>query len=149
MSYYMSMQAVRFRSPDDYGRFLMLFREAIKAASKVPGFVNVNWWVHAADPELFLETSMWESKDATEGWHADGFHKHLKQWGSSGPIIEDTVTNWVSEESKILRVCPVCSKGISRPFEIRGELKDKAVPCECGFNFPYLTTTDKFAVFTG
>ena len=37
MAHYMSMQAVRFRSTNDYERFQMLFKEAIKAASMIPG----------------------------------------------------------------------------------------------------------------
>jgi heme-degrading monooxygenase HmoA len=149
MPYYMSMQAVRFRSPNDYERFQMLFKEAIRAASKIPGFISITWWAHPEDPELFLETSIWDSKEAPDGWHKDGFHKKLKEWGVRGPIMEDQVTNWSLEDSKILRVCPVCGLGISREFDLKEEIKNKKIACECGFAFPHLDTTNRFTVYTG
>jgi heme-degrading monooxygenase HmoA len=146
---YMSMQAVRFRSKNDYERFQMLFKEAIKAASLIPGFISITWWTHPEDPELFLETSIWDNKDAPNGWHKDGFHKKLKEWGVQGPIIEDQVTNWSLEDAKILRVCPVCGSGIAREFDLRQEIENKRIGCECGFAFPYLDTTNRFTVYTG
>lgn len=149
MAYYQSVQAVRFRSSNDRERFYMLFKEAIKAASQVPGFISITWWTHPEDPDLFLETSIWDSKEAPDGWHKDGFHKKLKEWGVSGPIMEDQVTNWSHEDSKILRVCPVCGTGISREFDLKNEIGNKQIPCECGFNFPYLDTTNRFTVYTG
>jgi heme-degrading monooxygenase HmoA len=144
------MQAVRFRSPNDYERFQMLFKDAIRAASQIPGFVSITWWTHPEDSELFLETSIWDNEEAPNGWHRDGFHKKLKEWGVSGPIIEDQVTNWSLHDSKILRVCPVCGKGTARVFDMRDEIKNKQIPCEsCGFNFPRLDTTNKFTVYSG
>ena len=67
MAYYQSVQAVRFRSSNDRERFYMLFKEAIKAASQVPGFISITWWTHPEDPDLFLETSIWDSKEAPDG----------------------------------------------------------------------------------
>ena len=67
----------------------------------------------------------------------------------SGPIMEDQVTNWSLEDSKILRVCPVCGKGISRMFDLKNEIENKKISCECGFNFPYLDTTEKLTIYTG
>lgn len=46
MAYDLSMQAVPFRSPNDYQRFQMLFKEAIRLASKIPGFISITWWTH-------------------------------------------------------------------------------------------------------
>lgn len=149
MSYYLSMPAVRFRSPNDYERFQMLFRQAIQAAAKVPGFINITWWTHPEDSELFLETSIWDSKEAPDGWHKDGFHKKLKEWGVQGPIMEDQVTNWTLEDSKILRVCPVCGEGSSQEVDLKQEIKHKQTGCGCGFAFPYLDTTNRFTVYTG
>ena len=83
------------------------------------------------------------------GWHKDGFHKKLKEWGVTGPIMEDQVSNWSLEDSKILRVCPVCGKGISREFDLKQEIENKRIPCECGFTFPYLDTTERLTIYTG
>lgn len=149
MAYYMSMQAVRFHSPNDVERFKVLLKEALKRVKEIEGFVNVNFWVHLDDPQLFLETSIWESQEAAERWDRNPFHQRLKEWGYGGPIMEDTVTNWMSAEVKISRRCPLCGTLSERPFELKEELKDKAIPCECGFAFPYLGTTDRFAVFSG
>ncbi len=147
MPHYMSMQMVRFRSTNDYERFQMLWREAMKALMSIDGFVSVTWWVHPEDPTLFLETSIWEDLESTNNWHMDGLHKKLKEWGVDGPIMEDTVTNWTEENAKILRVCPLCRKGISRSFSLDRELADKAIPCDCRFAFPYLESTGMFAVY--
>lgn len=150
MPYYMSMQSVRFRSPNDYERFKMLFAQVGRYLTQLEGFVSLTWWVHPEDPTWFNEISIWTSKEATEQWHQNGFHKNLKQWGLSGPIIEDVVTNWVCVESKIMRKCPVCGKGARWDFDLKEELKNKAIACECGFIFPYLERTpSNFALLTG
>lgn len=149
MAYYMSMQAVRFRSPNDLELFKVLLKDALKRVKEVEGFVNVNYWVHLDDPQLFLETSIWESKVAAERWDQSPFHQRLKEWGHTGSIMEDTITNWMSEQAKISRRCPLCGKQSRRPFELKEELKEKSTLCECGFSFPYLGTTDNFAVFAG
>ena len=149
MAYYMSMQAVRFRSPNDLELFKVLLKDALKRVKEIEGFVNVNYWAHLDDPQLFLETSIWESKAAAERWDKNPFHQRLKEWGYGGPIMEDTITNWMSAEVRISRRCPLCGKSSGRPFELKEELKDKSTPCECGFAFPYLGTTDNFAVFAG
>jgi len=59
MGYYMSMQAVRFRSPDDYERFKMLFANVKDHLSKIDGFINLTWWVHPEDATWFNEISIW------------------------------------------------------------------------------------------
>ena len=41
MSYYMSMQSVRFRSPNDYERFKMLFANVAKHLEKIDGFIHL------------------------------------------------------------------------------------------------------------
>jgi heme-degrading monooxygenase HmoA len=147
MSYYMSMQSVRFRSGSDYERFKMLWGEVHKHLKSVPGFVSLTWWVHPDDPELFNEISVWEDKASTESWHMNGFHKKLKEWGFSGTIIEDMVVNWESVGSHILRKCPLCGTPKRQPFELREEIKTKQVPCECGFEFPYLASTESNFAF--
>ena len=44
MTYYMSMQSVRFRSPNDYERFKMLFRNVGEHLRKLDGFIHLTWW---------------------------------------------------------------------------------------------------------
>ncbi len=149
MTYYMSMQSVRFRSPNDYERFKMLFRNVGEHLRKLDGFIHLTWWEHPDDPSWFNEVSIWTSKEATMQWHTNGYHKYLKVWGLSGPIIEDIVTNWECVESKIMRLCPVCKEGVRENFDLREERGAKATPCrKCGFQFPQLEDTDSgFAVF--
>ena len=149
MSYYLSMQMVRFRSESDYERFRMLFKDVQHHLRKLSGFVHLTWWQHPDDPSWFNEISIWADKKATLEWHDNGYHKWLKKWGLSGPIIEDIVTNWTLEESKIMRLCPACNTGVREPFEMRAEVSARQTACkECGFRFPFLETTDtSFAVF--
>lgn len=149
MAYYMSMQSVRFRSSNDYESFKMLFRNVRKHLKQLDGFIHLTWWEHPDDPTWFNEVSIWSSKDATAAWHNNGYHKYLKQWGLSGPIIEDIVTNWECVESKIMRLCPVCNEGSRENFDLKDEVATKAAPCgKCGFEFPQLGDTDSaFATF--
>lgn len=69
--------------------------------------------------------------------------------GLSGPIIEDIVTNWTLEESKLMRLCPVCGHGTRESFDLKDEMAVKKAECpNCGFPFPYLDSTpDNFALF--
>jgi heme-degrading monooxygenase HmoA len=149
MAYYMSMQSVRFRSPNDYDRFKMLFRNVGRHLKQLEGFVHLTWWQHPDDPTWFNEISIWTSKQATEQWHNNGYHKYLKSWGLSGPIIEDIVTNWECLESKIMRLCPVCRAGARETFDLKEESRAKARCCaQCGFEFPQIAdTASSFAVF--
>ena len=149
MAYYMSMQSVRFRSDSDYERFKMLFRNVGEHVKQLDGFIHLTWWVHPEDPAWFNEVSIWSSREATEQWHNNGYHKYLKQWGLSGPIIEDVVTNWECVESKIMRLCPVCGAGLRQEFDLKDEVQARMKPCgTCGFTFPRLDDTDSnFALF--
>lgn len=149
MAYYMSMQSVRFRSPNDYERFKMLFKNVQQHLRKLDGFIHLTWWEHPDDPAWFNEVSIWTSKEATNAWHTNGYHQYLKQWGLSGPIIEDIVTNWECVESKIMRLCPVCGEGLRENFDLRDEVTTKTIPCsKCGFVYPCLeNTASSFATF--
>ena len=149
MSYYMSMQSVRFRSPNDYERFKMLFANVAEHLNELDGFIHLTWWEHPDDPNWFNEVSIWRDKAATAQWHNNGYHKYLKKWGLSGPIIEDIVTNWECVESKIMRLCPACQHGTREDFDLKDEQGTKAESCpQCGFKYPQLTTTrSNFAVF--
>ena len=138
MAYYMSMQSVRFRSGADYERFKALWKTVDQHLKTVPGFISLTWWVHPDDPELFNEISIWESKESTEAWHMNGYHKKLKEGGFSGTIVEDMVANWESVGAHMLRKCPLCGTPMRKPFELRDEIAVKTTPCECGYTFPYL-----------
>jgi heme-degrading monooxygenase HmoA len=142
MGYYMSMQRVRFRSSSDYEVFKKLFAEVKDHLKKIEGFVHLSWWEHPDDPEWFNEVSVWTSKEATVAWHGNGYHKFLKKWGMSGPIMEDIVTNWIHDETKAMRVCPACGHGAVESYELSEERKILSEKCEnCGFGFPYLGDT--------
>ena len=66
MAYYLNMQRVRFRSPDDYEHFKLMFASVGHYLKQLPGFVHLTWWVHPDDPTWFNEVSFWESKEAID-----------------------------------------------------------------------------------
>ena len=149
MAYYMSMQTVRFRSANDYEQFKMFLANVAEHLRKIEGFVHFTWWVHPNDPTWFNEISIWTSKEATEEWHQNGYHKYLKKWGGSGVGIENVITNWECVEAKIMRLCPLCGHGSAEHFDLKDETAVRKAPCpECGFKFPRLASTpDNFALF--
>jgi len=127
----------------------MLLANVDKHLREIEGFIHFSWWVHPNDPGWFNEISIWTSKEATEEWHANGYHKYLKQWGMSGVGIENMITNWECVESKLMRICPVCGTPTAKEFELKDEVSVRKVACsECGFDFPRLgSTPDNFALF--
>ena len=50
MSIYLSMQRVRFSSPDAYEKFKLVFADTRHHLMKLPGFLHLTWWVHPDDP---------------------------------------------------------------------------------------------------
>jgi heme-degrading monooxygenase HmoA len=150
MAYYLSMQRVRFRSPDDYAQFCLLFSDVREHLKQLPGFIHLSWWVHPDDATWFNEISIWESKEAIDAWHNVGYHKAAKQWAAdSGAIIEDVITNFTLESTRLLRICPCCHQLQDRRYDLGQEQKTLAEPCpKCGFRFPVMKETeDSFAVF--
>lgn len=142
MAYYMSMQTVRFRSLNDYEQFRMLFSNVGEHLKKIDGFVHLTWWAHPEDPNWFNEISIWTSKEATQEWHDNGYHKYLKKWGLTGVAIENVITNWECVESKIMRLCPVCNHGYGGAFELKDQAATLETACpQCGFRFPRLQNT--------
>ena len=149
MAYYMSMQTIRFRSPNYYEQFKMLLSNVDEHLKKLDGFVHLTWWAHPEDPNWFNEISIWTSKESTDAWHANGYQKYLTQWGVSGPAIENMVTNWECVESKIMRVCPVCGQASGESFDLKDQAAALTAACGgCGFRFPRLESTpSNFALF--
>jgi heme-degrading monooxygenase HmoA len=150
MAMYLSMQRVRFRSLDDYDQFKLMFATVRHYLKELPGFVHLTWWVHPDDPTWFNEVSFWESKEAIDAWHNTGYHKFAKKWAAeSGAIIEDVITNFSLESTRVLRVCPCCHQLQDFRYDLGQEQKTLAQPCpQCGFHFPTMNETpDSFAVF--
>ena len=117
-AYYLSMQRVRFRSADDYAQFSLLFSNVREHLKQLPGFIHLSWWVHPDDPTWFNEVSFWTSKEAIDAWHNVGYHKAAKKWAAeSGAIIEDVITNFSLESTRLLRICPCCHR--LQDFSIR------------------------------
>lgn len=149
MSVYLSMQRVRFSSPDGYEKFKVLFADTRNHLKPLPGFLHLTWWVHPEDPTWFNEISLWTSKESLQDWHANTYHKHAKAWAARGAIMEDIITNFELVSTRLLRVCPVCGLVEDRAFALEREQQTLAVPCpQCQFNFPVMPeTVSSMAVF--
>lgn len=149
MSIYLSMQRVRFSSPDGYEKFKVLFANTRNHLKPLPGFLHLTWWVHPEDPTWFNEISMWTSKEAVNDWHMNTYHKHAKEWAARGAIMEDIITNFELVGTRLLRVCPVCGLVADKEYDMAQEQKTLAQACpKCGFHFPVMPeTVSSMAVF--
>jgi heme-degrading monooxygenase HmoA len=149
MSVYLSMQRVRFSSPDAYEKFKVIFADTRHHLMKLPGFLHLTWWEHPDDPTWFNECSFWTSKKALYDWHQDTYHKHAKAWAANGAIMEDIITNFELVNTRLLRICPCCGELQDKPYQLTHEQAVLQEPCpNCGFHFPHLTEQpSSFAVF--
>jgi heme-degrading monooxygenase HmoA len=149
MAIYLSMQRVRFSSPDGYEKFKVLFADVRHHLKPLPGFLHLTWWVHPNDPAWFNEISLWTSKEALDDWHMSAYHKHAKEWAAKGAIMEDIITNFELKTTRLLRICPNCGNFEDKPYELAQEQKRLHEPCpKCGFHFPVLPEcSDSTAVF--
>ena len=80
MPVYLSMQRVRFSSPDAYEKFKVLFADTRRHLMQLPGFLHLTWWEHPDDKTWYNECSLYD-------WHKDTYHKHCKAWASKGAIM--------------------------------------------------------------
>lgn len=149
MEIYLSMQRVRFSSPDAYEKFKVVFADTRHHLMKLPGFIHLTWWQHPDDPTWFNECSMWASKEALTDWHMDTYHKHAKAWAANGAIMEDIITNFVLAGTRLLRICPTCNELQDKVYDLAAEQAVLREVCpKCGFHFPYMTEKrSSFAVF--
>jgi heme-degrading monooxygenase HmoA len=143
MAIYQSMQRVRFSSPDDYKKFLMVFGDTRHHLMQLLGFLHLTWWVHPDDSTWFNEVSFWTSMDSLKDWHLNTYHKHAKEWAvRSGAIMEDIITNFTFQNARLIRVCPTCADISDTPYQLNEEQAVLARPCaKCGFHFPVLGET--------
>ncbi|WPA97603.1 uncharacterized protein RHO25_002213 [Cercospora beticola] len=149
MPIYLSMQRVRFSSPDAYQKFKLLFSDTRTHLMQLPGFLHLTWWEHPDDPTWFNECSFWTSRGALYHWHKNTYHKHCKAWAANGAIMEDLITNFELVGTRLLRVCPVCAETQDKKYELSEEQAVLREQCpKCGFHFPVLGETESsFAVF--
>jgi heme-degrading monooxygenase HmoA len=149
MSIYLSMQRVRFSSPDGYEKFKVIFADVRHHLKPLSGFLHLTWWVHPNDPTWFNEISLWTSKQALDDWHMSSYHKRAKEWAAKGAIMEDIITNFELRSTHLLRICPNCNHLHDAPYELKEERKALGELCrECGFHFPMLQEcSDSTAVF--
>jgi hypothetical protein len=126
---YLSMQRVRFSSPDAYDKFRTVFSDVRHHLMTKPGFVHLTWWEH---PE-----------EAVNDWHMDTYHKHAKEWAANGAIMEDIITNFELTATRLLRICPTCGTLEDKAYDLAAEQKVLGEPCpKCGFNFPVAKETE-------
>lgn len=143
MGIYLSMQRVRFSSPDAYQKFMVVFGNVRHHLKSKPGFIHLTWWVHPDIPDWYNEVSFWASKQALNDWHMDTYHKHAKQWAANGAIMEDIITNFELVGTRLLRICPTCATLQDKPYELAQEQRVLREPCpNCGFVFPVATETE-------
>ncbi len=149
MSIYLSMQRVRFSSPDAYDKFRVVFGDVRNHLVNKPGFIHLTWWTHPDDPTWHNEVSFWASKEAVDDWHMDTYHKHAKEWAANGAIMEDIITNFTLAGTRLLRVCPTCGHLQDEAFDLAKERAVLSQPCpNCGFHFPVMPeTANSTAVF--
>ena len=126
MAIYLSMQRVRFSSPDAYEKFRLVFGNVRHHLMSKPGFLHLTWWTHPDDPNWFNEVSMWASKEALNDWHMDTYHKHAKEWAANGAIMEDIITNFELVGTRLLRICPTCGTLQDKPYELAQEQRGPA-----------------------
>ena len=139
---YLSMQRVRFSSPDGYDKFRTVFSNVRHHLMSKPGFIHLTWWEHPDEPGWYNEVSMWASKEAVNDWHMDTYHKHAKEWAAGGAIMEDIISNFELVGTRLLRICPTCGTLQDKPYDMLAELKTLGEPCpKCGFVFPVSETT--------
>ena len=139
---YLSMQRVRFSSPDAYDKFRTVFSDVRHHLMTKPGFIHLTWWEHPDEPGWYNEISMWASKEAVNDWHMDTYHKHAKEWAANGAIMEDIITNFELRATRLLRICPTCGLLQDKEYDLASEQKVLAEPCPtCGFNFPVAKET--------
>ena len=142
MSVYLSMQRVRFSSPDAYLKFKVVFGDVRHHLMDLPGFLHLTWWQHPDDPTWYNEVSFWASQEALVDWHMNTYHKHAKEWAAGGAIMEDIITNFALVGTRLLRICPTCGKFQDSTFDLTREQAVLAEPCpQCRFHFPVLGET--------
>ena len=127
---YLSMQRVRFSSPDAYDKFRTVFSDVRHHLMTKPGFIHLTWWEHPDEPGWYNEISMWASKEAVNDWHMDTYHKHAKEWAANGAIMEDIITNFELRATRLLRICPTCGLLQDKEYDLasRAEGPLRAVP---------------------
>jgi heme-degrading monooxygenase HmoA len=149
MPVYLSMQRVRFSSPDAYEKFKVLFADTRRHLMQLPGFLHLTWWEHPDDRSWYNECSFWTSRGALYDWHKDTFHKFCKTWAANGAIMEDIITNFELVGTRLLRICPVCNLTQDKKYDLAQEQAVLHEQCpQCGFHFPVLEEQQSsFAVF--
>ena len=126
---YLSMQRVRFSSPDAYDKFRTVFSDVRHHLMTKPGFIHLTWWEHPDEPGWYNEISMWASKEAVDDWHMDTYHKHAKEWAANGAIMEDIITNFELTATRLLRICPTCGTLQDKEYDLATEQKTLSEPC--------------------
>ncbi|KAK6366841.1 hypothetical protein LTS17_010392 [Exophiala oligosperma] len=140
MPIYLSMQRVRFSSPDAYEKFKVLFADTRRHLMGLPGFLHLTWWEHPDDRNC---------RGALYDWHKNTYHKHCKAWAANGAIMEDIINNFELVSTRLLRICPVCNESQDKKYDLAQEQAVLNEWCpKCGFHFPVLEETpSSFAVF--
>jgi heme-degrading monooxygenase HmoA len=150
MAIYLSMQRVRFASPDSYEKFKVIFGDVRRHLKSLPGFLHLTWWIHPDDPTWHNEVSLWTSMESLKDWHMSPYHKQAKEWAvRTGNIMEDIISNFELKTTRLIRVCPCCAHIQDGVYELEREQRALAQPCpQCGFHFPIMPeTTGSTAVF--
>ena len=66
MAVYLSMQRVRFSSPDAHDKFRIVFNEVRHHLMTKPGFLHLTWWEHPDEPGWYNEVRLLPAAACTE-----------------------------------------------------------------------------------
>ena len=143
MGMYLSMQRVRFSSPDAYDKFRTVFTDVRHHLMTKPGFVHLTWWEHPDEPGWYNEISMWASKEAVERLA----HGHVPQ--ARQGVGGQRRHHGGHHHQLRARRRPGCCASARRAarsrtsaYDLAAEQKTLGEPCpKCGFNFPVAKET--------
>ena len=137
---YLNKMAVRFSSKSDEERFTRLVPQLIQTVKTVPGFIMVNFWRSLEDPDLFMEDSYWESREAALKWRQHPMHAAAMKAGLGGLLLEATTSRWLPDgKTDCYYRCPLCQHLMRSERETAELARATARPdvCgSCGFKFP-------------
>jgi endogenous inhibitor of DNA gyrase (YacG/DUF329 family) len=91
---YMSMQRVRFSSPDAYDKFRTVFNDVRHHLMTKPGFIHLTWWEHPDEPGWYNEISMWATR--------------LRRICPTCGTLQDKPYDMAAEQKVLGEPCPKC-----------------------------------------
>ena len=128
MAIYLSMQRVRFSSPDAYEKFRTVFSNVRHHLMSKPGLHPSHVVGAPRRARLVQRSQLLDQQGGLNDWHMDTYHKHAKEWAANGAIMEDIITNFEFVATRLLRICPTCGTLQDKAYELPAEQNVLASP---------------------